>query len=105
MALYARTTITARPLGVCASSRAVRSAIRGRPERRSKITSQPVSRPGPRGLGSGWVTPATIWLGDPGAPRRIRGQAAGSARRGSVRIWLGDPGAIWLGDPGCDLVG
>ncbi len=44
---YARTTITGRPLGVRASSRAVRSAMRGRPERRSKMTSQPVSRPRP----------------------------------------------------------
>jgi len=63
------------------------------------------ARPGPGGLGSGWVTWATIWLGDPGAPRWIRGQAAGSARREAVRIRLGDPGANWLGDPGRDLIG
>jgi len=45
--IQARTTATTFPDGVSAVSAAVRSATGGRPERRSKITSQPVSRPSP----------------------------------------------------------
>ena len=53
-----------------------------------------------RGLGSGGVTGAAIWLGDPGSSRLIRRQAAGSARRPAFRIWLADLDAGWLGEPG-----
>jgi hypothetical protein len=43
----ARTTWMRRPWGLSCSALAVRSAIGGWPARRSKITSQPLSRPNP----------------------------------------------------------
>ncbi|MEC3919355.1 GGDEF domain-containing protein [Nocardia sp. CDC160] len=42
---HARSTVTARPEGVLASSKAVRSEIGAAEDRRSKITSTPVARP------------------------------------------------------------